>query len=118
MRNETSQMKPARLPPEWRSFNAMLGCNISASDGVYGSLSDLLVDLDQWRIQYFVGRFHSWKKKSTVIIPTACVEQVSWMDEMWTLPARKKRRANPDINWPRTRRRIDPEKRKEQRPNG
>ncbi len=76
---------PASYTPEpqspWRSFNAMLGCNLAASDGGYGSLDDLLVELEQWRIQYFVGRSYSWKKKSTVLIPTAWVAQVSWKGE-------------------------------------
>jgi len=73
----------------WRSLNAMLGCNISASDGVYGSLYDLLAELEQWRIQYFVGRSYSWKKKPSVLIPTAWVEPVSWMAEIVEVSASK-----------------------------
>jgi len=76
---------PASDMPEpqspWRSFNMMLGCTIAASDGGYGSLDDLLVDFEEWRIQYFVGRTYKWKKKPSVLIPTAWVEQVSWMDK-------------------------------------
>lgn len=91
--DETPLHEPARFMPEphspWRSFNAMLGCKISASDGVYGSLDDLLVELDEWRIGYFVGRSYSWKKKSSVLIPTAWVEQVSWTDETVEVTASK-----------------------------
>lgn len=72
----TSEAPPERRSP-WRSFKAMLGCDISASDGVYGTLDDLLVDPARWSIQYFVGRSYSWKKKPSVLIPTAWVEQVS-----------------------------------------
>jgi hypothetical protein len=78
----TTPHTPTGHTPEpqspWRSFNAMLGSNISASDGDYGSLDDLLMEVGQWRIQYFVGRSFSWKKKPSVLIPTAWVEEASW----------------------------------------
>jgi hypothetical protein len=76
---------PAKNAPElqspWRSLNAMRGGDISALDGVYGSLDDLLLEPGQWRIQYFLGRSYKWKKKPTVLIPTAWVKQVSWKGE-------------------------------------
>jgi hypothetical protein len=81
---------PPRTPPPnderkphsaWRSFKAMLGRKVSASDGVYGSLDDLLVDPERWRIQYFVGRSYAWKKKPSVLIPTAWIEAVDWKGE-------------------------------------
>ena len=80
-----SAPRPVSFPPEpqspWRSFKAILGSHISASDGLYGSLQDLLVELDRWNIQYFVGHSYQWKKKSSVLIPTAWVEKVNWMGE-------------------------------------
>lgn len=83
--DDTPPHTPASYTPQprsrWRSFNAMLGCNVAASDGGYGSLDDMLVELQQWRIQYFVARSYSWKKKPSILIPTAWVEQVSWKGE-------------------------------------
>ena len=83
--DDTPPHTPASYTPQpqsrWRSFNAMLGCNVAASDGGYGSLDDMLAALDEWRIQYFVGRSYSWKKKPSILIPTAWVEQVSWKGE-------------------------------------
>ena len=40
-------------------------------------LDDALVDPDRWLIQYFVGRSHAWKKKPSVLIPSAWVKEIS-----------------------------------------
>lgn len=79
-RNDSSPQTPELQSP-WRSLNAMRGGDISALDGVYGSLDDLLLESGQWRIQYFVGQSYAWKKKPSVLIPTAWVKQVSWKGE-------------------------------------
>lgn len=72
---------PPKLHSPWQTLKTMLGADIAASDGVYGSLDDLLLEPGQWRVQYFVGRSYAWKKKPSVLIPAAWVKQVSWQGE-------------------------------------
>jgi uncharacterized protein YrrD len=85
--------------PHLRSLSEVTGYRIAARDGDIGSVSDLLVNDEDWRIMYMVvdtGGLFPGKK---VLMAPAWVQQVSWAQSALTVDLEKETiRAAPEYN--------------------
>lgn len=51
---------------------------VSATDGVFGNVSDLLIELESWAIRYLVVDTNSWLPSKHVVVSPAWVDGISW----------------------------------------
>lgn len=75
----------ARVDTHLRSFNAVEGYQIVATDGELGHVENLLVDDQTWTIRYFVVNTSNWWGGHHVLISPQWVQQVSWEESTVTL---------------------------------
>lgn len=66
--------------PHLRSFAAVKGYHLHASDGEIGHLQGLLVDEESWAIRYLVIDTSNWWMGQKVLIAPQWVSEVSWAD--------------------------------------
>ena len=80
-----------------RSTNAIRGEIISATDGEIGKVDDLLFDINQWGLRYFVVNTGTWLPGRKVLISPAACSRPDWL----RLPVRLTREEvsnSPDIS--------------------
>lgn len=63
--------------PNLRSTREMVGYLLQATDGCYGTLSDLICDDDDWSIRYLVGSTDDHPEKDALIAPDR-VQAIRW----------------------------------------
>jgi len=66
--------------PNLRSFKAVAGYHIEASDGEIGHVQGLLVDEDSWAIRYLVVSTSNWWLGHDVLVAPEWIKRVSWAD--------------------------------------
>jgi sporulation protein YlmC with PRC-barrel domain len=74
-----------------RSFNEIQGYKIHATNGIFGTLEDLIVDAKTWAIEYFlVNSRHWWISKLAKLEPKD-IEEISWdREEVFVNEAKEK----------------------------
>jgi hypothetical protein len=68
-----------------RSFRAMLRYHIRATDGDIGHLEGMIVDDETWDIRYLIVNTSDWGLGRSVLLATAWVNDVSWLDAIVTV---------------------------------
>jgi hypothetical protein len=63
-----------------RSANEIDGYRIRARDGEIGSVADLLVDEDRWRVRYLVIKTGGWFTGDRVLISPEWIQRISWAE--------------------------------------
>jgi hypothetical protein len=66
--------------PHLRSFNAVMGYHIEATDGDIGHVQGLLVDEATWAIRYIIVNTSNWWLGHQVLIAPQWIQDVSWSD--------------------------------------
>jgi hypothetical protein len=66
--------------PHLRSFNAVTGYSIEATDGDIGHVQGLLVDEETWAIRYMVVNTSNWWLGHQVLVAPQWIQSVSWPD--------------------------------------
>ncbi len=64
--------------PYLHSCQEVIGYEIQATDGEIGHVSDFLVDLSSWQIQYMLVDTGPWLLGKTVLFSTKWVEDLRW----------------------------------------
>lgn len=64
------------------ALRQLKGVPIRAIDGEIGSISDVLVDLHQGMLRYFVVETGVWLKRRKVLIPHELLDKLSWSEEV------------------------------------
>lgn len=67
--------------PHLRSFHAITGYHIEATDGGIGHVQGMLVDEDNWAVRYIVVDTSNWWLGHQVLIAPQWIESVSWQEE-------------------------------------
>ena len=88
-RRETARSEMARSEkalhanddPHLRSFNAVVGYHIHASDGDIGHVAGMLIDEQTWAVRYLVVDTSNWWLGHQVLIAPQWIEAVNWLDE-------------------------------------
>jgi len=88
-RRETARSEMARSEkalhahddPHLRSFNAVVGYHIHASDGDIGHVAGMLIDEQTWAVRYLVVDTSNWWLGHQVLIAPQWSEAVNWLDE-------------------------------------
>ncbi|WP_118138302.1 PRC-barrel domain-containing protein [Oceanicella sp. SM1341] len=82
--DETEESEARKALPERpsaaliRSTNALLGHEISATDGEIGTISDVLVDLDSMTLRHIVVDTGNWLPGRQVVLPVERIEAFDW----------------------------------------
>jgi uncharacterized protein YrrD len=63
-----------------RSFNAVLGYHIVATDGEIGHVKGMLVDDETWAVRYLIVDTSNWWLGHQVLIAPPWIQDVSWSD--------------------------------------
>jgi len=85
--------------PNLRSYLAVSGYHILASDGAIGKLLDMLIDDASWGFRYLVIDTGSWWPGKQVLISPHAVREISWADRQIRLDVSRDRvRKSPP--WP------------------
>lgn len=63
-----------------RSGNAIIGCQIEATDGEIGHVEDLLINDRTWAIRYLVVNASSWWSGHRVLVASERITNVSWTE--------------------------------------
>ena len=66
--------------PHLRSYNAVVGYHIQASDGDIGHVAGMLIDEQTWAVRYLVVNTSNWWLGHEVLIAPQWVEAVNWLD--------------------------------------
>ena len=76
----TTEVSQAVDNPHLRSFNAVTGYSIHATDGDIGHVEGLLVDEETWAIRYLVVDTSNWWLGHQVLVAPQWIQSVSWPD--------------------------------------
>jgi len=66
--------------PHLRSYKAVMGYHVQATDGDIGHVQGLLVDEETWAIRYVIVNTSNWWMGHQVLIAPQWIESVSWDD--------------------------------------
>ncbi|MBF9029041.1 PRC-barrel domain containing protein [Rhodobacterales bacterium HKCCE3408] len=66
--------------PNLRSVNEIAGYGIDASDGEIGSIVDVILDPEGWRVTHLVADTGTWLPGRQVVLPTDWIRAVSWAE--------------------------------------
>jgi hypothetical protein len=87
---------PSSPDPHLRSLNALLGYQLTASDGDIGHISDFLINDDDWNIRLMVVDTGTWWPGTRVLIPVKTIKSVDWQTSVMLLSVdQAKVRASP-----------------------
>ena len=75
--------------PNLRSMNALHGYTIAARDGTVGTVSDFLIDPDDWTIRYLVDDTGTLLPGKQVVLATAWVDSIDWQERLVTVDVEK-----------------------------
>ncbi len=67
--------------PQLRSYNAVVGYHIHASDGDIGHVAGMLIDEQTWAVRYLVVDTSNWWLGHQVLIAPQWIEAVNWSDQ-------------------------------------
>ncbi len=70
----------ADCDPHLRSFEAITGYHILASDGAIGAVEDLMIDDASWGLRYLVVDTGHWWSGKQVLIALHAVQDITWAD--------------------------------------
>ena len=76
----TEEARHENDDPHLRSFNAVMGHHIEATDGDIGHVQGLLVEEETWAVRYLVVETSNWWLGHQVLIAPDWIENVSWHD--------------------------------------
>lgn len=81
---EVRELQEKSQPTNLRSIkeiaSQLTGYSISAQDGNFGHVDDVLIDEDTWTIRYFVIDTMKWWPSKHVIISPDWITDISWAD--------------------------------------
>ncbi len=75
----------ARDDPHLRSYNAVVGYHIHASDGDIGHVAGMLIDEETWAVRYLVLDTSNWWLGHQVLIAPQWIDAVNWFDKKVTV---------------------------------
>lgn len=82
-----------------RSAGEIDGYGISASDGDLGSVSDLVINTDEWRTELLAVDTGKWLPGKQVVISPQGIDHISWTDREVAVTMDKNTiRESPDLN--------------------
>jgi hypothetical protein len=76
------QIRQESADSHLRSFEAVTGYNVDATDGEIGHLNGFVVDDRAWAIRYIEVATRNWWPGKKVLVSPAWIERVSWTDSM------------------------------------
>ncbi len=65
----------------FRSANDVLGYQLHTPDGLFGYVSDFLIDCSSWSIRYIVVDTGRWLRGRCVVLPRGAIAAVNWEEE-------------------------------------
>lgn len=71
--------------PHLRSYNAVVGHHIHASDGDIGHVAGMLIDDQTWAVRYLVVNTSNWWMGHQVLIAPQWIDAVNWHDKTVTV---------------------------------
>ena len=71
--------------PHLRSFEAVTGYHIHASDGDIGHVEDFLLEVADWKVRYLVVNTHNWWPGKRILIAPRSVRRIDWTDSLVNL---------------------------------
>jgi uncharacterized protein YrrD len=74
------QEEEAGGDPHLRSASELDGYHVHAEDGEVGSVTDVLIDDDDWRVRYLAARTGGWLLGRHVVFSPQWVRDVSWAE--------------------------------------
>jgi sporulation protein YlmC with PRC-barrel domain len=77
--------------PHLRSVAAVTGYRIHASDGAIGHVEDVLVDDEDWSINYLVVDTRNWWPGQKVLVSPLSVQTINWADRQVNLGVNRQR---------------------------
>lgn len=107
--------------PHLRSVSELNRYEIRATDGSIGSVTDSLFEDASWALRYFIVDTRKWLPGGKVLIPTNCIERVSWTAEAVDVAmTREDVRASPEYSSDKVAHAGDPELQKvcDRKPEG
>ncbi|MEO9168022.1 MAG: PRC-barrel domain-containing protein [Aestuariivirga sp.] len=66
--------------PHLRSFNAVKGYHVQASDGDMGHIANLLIDNVQWGVRYLIVETSNWWMGKQVLMAPYAISSINWLD--------------------------------------
>lgn len=82
---QTASERHTNDDPHLRSFNAMAGYHIHASDGDIGHIAGMLIDDKTWAVRYLVVDTSNWWLGHQVLIAPQWIDTVNWFDKAVTV---------------------------------
>lgn len=67
--------------PNLRSAAEVEGYRVEGTDGQVGRIEDVAIDLEHWRIPWFVVGTRRWLLPKEVPVPVAEVDRISWAEQ-------------------------------------
>lgn len=77
---EMAAMEAGSPDPHLRSSREVIGYHIEARDGEIGHVEDLIVNDDDWLIQYLVVDTRNWLPGRKVLVSPTWAEEISWLE--------------------------------------
>jgi len=86
-----------------RHASKLVGCEIASSDGVIGSVDDILFDERSWTFRYLVTDVGQWLPGRLVLLSFETIEQVDESRRELRVPLTKRAiELSPDVSTPAT----------------
>jgi len=80
------QVKEDDIDTNLRSFEEVKGYKVNASDGVYGEVSDIIIDDEDWQVVYFViDKKDDGKSNRRIMLPIGNIKKISYKDQEFTV---------------------------------
>lgn len=76
--NEEAGNEEADYDSHLRSVNEVLGYQVEAKNGAVGYIDDLIIDLQQWTINYLVIDTGSLLSSKTVLVAASWIDEFAW----------------------------------------
>ncbi len=81
MKKEKEEIEESHL----RSYKAVKGYHIEATDGAIGHVEDFILDDDTWVFRYMVVDTRKWLSGRKVLISLGWIESVDWLESAVTV---------------------------------
>ena len=80
------QVKEDDIDTNLRSFEEVKGYKVNASDGVYGEVSDIIIDDEDWQVVYFIiDKKDNGKSNRRIMLPIGNIKKISYKDQGFTV---------------------------------
>lgn len=81
------------------AFETIAGSTLSGTDGVVGTVNDLLFDSEQWIVRYVVVDTGKWLPGRRVLLPASVLGPADWKQHAFTVPlTRQAVEDSPDVD--------------------